>query len=466
MTDRGPNHNTQGQHERLVVVGDDGPGDESVEGRAREARARLRASRGTDNPTPTPAPVETDDGSAVPLLELSADGLTAGMALLGFDYRYNSRTARPELRQAGTRWQPFDDLQEADLRERFRQEFESEDERSHERKPWDMSDARWRLTLNAALHRRRVDPFREWLYRLPAWDGEPRLDALLSTCFSLAPGTHPALAAWASRSVLMAAVWRALEPGTKHDEMVVLVGPQGSGKSTFYAALLPPEHRAEWFGDGLDMSANAQRRVEATLGKVIVEVAEMAGRSRADLEGWKAFLTRVDDSLRLAYRRNPETRPRRFVAVATTNEITVLPDDPSGNRRFVPVEVADGNVRELAPYFMAHRFQIWAEALHRVRLREPARLPDTLTAVAEAAAERHRDANDTLENIIHMVYPTLKRTFTVHDAAATARLAKEGRIVDKRTEMAVAKVLKRMGCTRRRTSQDGVRQWTWTKPGA
>ena len=63
---------------------------------------------------------------------------------------------------------------------------------------------------------------------------------------------HEDLLRWASRSVLMGVVLRTDHPGEKHDEMVVLVGPQGIGKSTAWAWLLPAEpQRALWFSDGL-----------------------------------------------------------------------------------------------------------------------------------------------------------------------------------------------------------------------
>ena len=40
---------------------------------------------------------------------------------------------------------------------------------------------------------------------------------------------------WASYSTFLGVVWRTYQPGTKHDEMVILQGAQGIGKSTFWA---------------------------------------------------------------------------------------------------------------------------------------------------------------------------------------------------------------------------------------
>ena len=70
----------------------------------------------------------------------------------------------------------------------------------------------------------------------------------------------------------------------------------------------------------LHLASEPKARAEALLGRVLVECSEMAGSGRADLESLKAFLTRTDDgSVRLAYRRNPETMLRRCIIAGTTN---------------------------------------------------------------------------------------------------------------------------------------------------
>ena len=183
--------------------------------------------------------------------------------------------------------------------------------------------------------------------------------------------------AWAARSILLAAVWRSYRPGTKHDTMVVLVGPQGIGKSTAFAWLFPPTTRSLWFSDALSLTSSEKVRVEALQGRVLVEASEMMGSTRADLSRLKAFLSRADDgATRRAYRRNPEPHPRRVVIVGSTNQPDCLPNDPSGNRRFVPIALTTGNVDHVRSYLDEHRGQLWAEALYRYRAGEAAYLPD------------------------------------------------------------------------------------------
>ena len=133
---------------------------------------------------------------------------------------------------------------------------------------------------------------------------------------------------------------------------------QGIGKSALLLNIFPPEH-AGWMNDGLHLAADPKVRAEALLGRVVVEAGEMAGSTRADLESLKAFVSRQDDGgVRLAFRRNPEPAPRRCIIVGTSNRLDVLPNDPTGNRRFVPV-VLNPPTQAVEGYLTLHRDQLW-----------------------------------------------------------------------------------------------------------
>ena len=227
--------------------------------------------------------------------------------------------------------------------------------------------------MNALLHYREHDPFLDYLEKLPEWDGVPRLNETLCNMFKAA---WSPLVEWASQFIFLGAVQRTYEPGCKLDEIPVLIGPQGIGKSALLREAVPPDI-PDLHGDGLRWDAPIKEQVEAVLGRLIVEVGEMAGRRRADIEQVKGFITRQDDGhVRLAYARSPESLPRRFILVATTNDESDLPNDPTGNRRFVPIVLRDGvNVEA----WMAEvREQLWAEALHLYREGRRANLPREL----------------------------------------------------------------------------------------
>ena len=247
-----------------------------------------------------------------------AAALEAALKDLGVEIRYNLRRQQSELREGGETWHEFTDRSTGKLRRRIAERFTYDTERGPRRLHYGRET--WKDCTDAIMYDHEIDPFLEWLCSLEKWDGTDRLDHWLRDVFVLDDTNNPELVAWASRFVFLGATWRAFKPGTKLDEMPVLVGQQGIGKSTALRLALPPD-QPELFADGLHLAAGAKDRAEALQGRVIVEVAEMAGTNRAELESLKAFLSRVDDgTVRLAYRHNPESSPRRAVIVGTTND--------------------------------------------------------------------------------------------------------------------------------------------------
>ena len=294
-------------------------------------------------------------------------GLLAALGHLAIDLRYDERSARVQFLDATAdfpKWTNSDDMYRAELRERIADKFlyVTKDGQA----PLAFSKDRFSDVIDALLNSRRIDPFKEWLDALPEWDGEKRLDFWLTRCFQIGD-ISPGLLRWASFSVLMGAVARTYTPGEKHDEMVILVGPQSLGKSTVWAWLLPPADRRSWFSDALKFHSDLKAQVEALQGRVLVEAAEMSGSTRAEVESIKGFLARQDDgAVRLTYRRDPIDLPRRCIIVGSTNDPRCLPNDPSGNRRFVPVPVTAGDPRKIRSFVNEYREQLWAEARYRI----------------------------------------------------------------------------------------------------
>ena len=252
-----------------------------------------------------------------------------------------------------------------------------------------------------------VHPLIEWLENdVPKWDKVERLAYLLEDTFTVKDTADTPdgqddenwiLAQWGSVYILLGTIQRSYEPGVKIDEMLVIIGPPGIGKSTLLRHLLPP-HLQTLFSDGLALDSDPKERVEALQGKSIVEIGEMAGARRADRESLKTFLSRTDDgNVRLAYRHNPEPMPRRANLVGTADRPDPLPDDDN-TRRFVPVTLEDGDPAMLRTYIENHRGQLWAEALELYRKGESARLPESLKVIQSKAAAGARAVDTILED--------------------------------------------------------------------
>ena len=387
--------------------------------------------------------------------------LETALGVLGLQVRYNLRTKGHEWNESAG-WIPANDRLDDDLRERIAARFTI----GKNHVPALYARERWSTSLNAVLHGCEVDPFRQWLESLSAWDGTERLSLWLGQAF-MTP--DDALSRWVSRYVFLGAVERAHKPGCKLDVMPVLVGPQGCGKSTALARMFPHDAPPDWFRDNLSLAADPKARAEALQGAVVVEVSEMVGSTRVELQALKAFLSRTDDGggVRLAYRRNPEVQLRRCILVGTSNEAECLPNDWTGNRRFLAVEVEPGlrGVAGVRTLLDDWREQLWAEALHLHRQGVEARLPDDLARDQAAANERHRAADTILEDALESWIGTGQDVFTLRQAAEGCRLVEPGVTVSGGNQTKLRGLLRKAGYKPDENARrvNGVRAHWWRR---
>lgn len=229
----------------------------------------------------------------------------------------------------------------------------------------------------------------EWLDTLE-WDGTPRIDTLLIDFFGVNDNVYTRTA---MRRTLVGAVARAVEPGCKHDTMLVISGAQGIGKSQFWAKL-----GKEYFSDSL-YSMNDKAASEQIQGKWIIESGELAGMRKSEENDIKAFLSKQVDTYRPAYGTRVLDQPRRCILVGTTNETNFL-RDATGSRRFWPVDAptnADTKYKVMEDLDDMVD-QIWAEAAHLYATGEVHYIPEDSEAgkIAFAQQESHSEENAKL----------------------------------------------------------------------
>jgi predicted P-loop ATPase len=235
------------------------------------------------------------------------------------------------------------------------------------------------------------DPVRAYLEALPAWDGRPRLETLLIDLMGAADEPYTRAV---TKKTLVAAVRRVLRPGYKWDQMLILEGDQGIGKSSLFQLLA-----GEWFSDSLTLADLSREKTaaEKLQGAWITEVAELDGIAKAEIERLKSFISATSDRYRAAYAEVTEDRPRRGIIVGTVNNLDGYLRDATGNRRFWPVYVTRPlDRRRLSKAEVA---QIWAEAMLYDLLGEEPYLSRELEEVAQ---EKQREAmeEDPRESII------------------------------------------------------------------
>lgn len=193
-----------------------------------------------------------------------------------------------------------------------------------------------------------VDPLRAYVEGL-AWDGVPRLDGWLVRHFGV-EDTEYARMAGTNWLVGMAA--RALRPGCQMQNMVLLEGRQGIGKSMGVRALVPDA----MFGETTDSIANKDFFVSLS-GKWLVEIGELSALRGASEERIKSVISMPSTRYRAPFARDAQDHPRRCVFVGTTNS-DVHYSDVTGARRFWPVKCGRVDVDGIA----RDRDQLFAEA--------------------------------------------------------------------------------------------------------
>lgn len=221
-------------------------------------------------------------------------------------------------------------------------------------------------------------PVREFLKGL-TWDGEERMETLFIKYLGAedCPYTRAV-----TRAALIGAVARILQPGCKHDHMLVLVGEQGRRKSTTLIKL-----GRQWYTDSMH-TVKGKEAFEAIQGYWIIEMGEMAAARRAEVEALKQFLSKRSDNFRAAYARRTEDHPRQCAFFGSTNDVEFL-RDLTGSRRFWPVTVDDTGLYMVDKLTDEIVDQIWAEAVCAYEMGEPWYLSTEMEALAAEVQRQH-----------------------------------------------------------------------------
>jgi predicted P-loop ATPase len=258
------------------------------------------------------------------------------------------------------------DTDDAGLREFFETEYGMTDRLK-------LQDA---LALTAEANK--YHPVRSYLNK-QVWDGRCRVDTLLVDFLGAEDSPYVRTV---TRKALIGALARVMTPGTKHDHVLVLVGPQGCRKSTTISKL-----GGEWYTDSL-YTMNGKEAYELVQGFWIIEVSEMAAARKSDIEQMKQFITKQSDNFRAAYDRRTIDRPRQCAFFGTTNDEEFL-KDYTGNRRFWPVKVRKVSEDVFAKLDKEYIGQVWAEVMRAFRAGENWHLDEEAEQSAKVVQDQH-----------------------------------------------------------------------------
>lgn len=239
--------------------------------------------------------------------------------------------------------------------------------------------------LDLIIDKNSFHPIKDYLNSLK-WDGKERVNTL----FIYYLGANECdYIKQITRKVLAAAVARIFEPGIKFDYVPVIVGKQGQGKSTLIKKL-----GKQWYSDSFG-TVIGKEAFEQLHGVWIMEMGELAGLKKAEMEPIKHFISKQEDRYRVAYGKRTEEFPRQCVFFGTTNDQDFL-RDPTGNRRFWPVQTYVTNpIKSIFNDLDDNEIdQIWAEAVQLYRSGEALYLSKEIEEQAREEQIGHREIDD------------------------------------------------------------------------
>lgn len=250
-------------------------------------------------------------------------------------------------------------------------------------------------SLAIEVQRKSFHPIREYISSI-TWDGVKRIDTLLIDYFGAEDNSYTRAAI---RKALCAAVTRVFKPGTKYDMVLILVGPQGTYKSTFIRKL-----GMNWFSDTFT-TVQGKEAYEQLQGAWIIEMAELSAFKKSEAESIKQFISKCDDAFRPAYGRTVEIYKRQCIFFGTTNDTDFL-KDPTGNRRFNPIDIHPENATKSVPNDLTQDEidQIWAEAYQLYKNGEKLYFEDNeVSMLAKTEQAKHSSTDERLGVVIEYV---------------------------------------------------------------
>ena len=182
-------------------------------------------------------------------------------------------------------------------------------------------------------------PFRFYLEHLPPWteeQGDNIMELSLSVNVKGDSDEQFLFAAYLKKwLVAMVASW--MDDKVVNNVMLVLIGEQGSYKTTWFAHLLPPQLR-EYFYTKTNSGMVSKDDLLTLSQYGLMCWEELDSMQLKELNKLKAAMTMPSINERAAYARHHENRPHLASFCGTGNNVQFL-SDPTGTRRWLPFEV-------------------------------------------------------------------------------------------------------------------------------
>lgn len=285
---------------------------------------------------------------------------------------------------------------------------------------------------------------RDWLNSL-LWDGEERLWTFCEKYLGAEPSN--VIGAF-GKNFFISMVKRAMRPGCQADNMVVLEGDQGIGKTRALQVI-----GGKWYAE-VGINADSEDFERQLQGKLLVEIAELNSFSKADQSRIKQIITKRVDRYREKYGKIALDHPRSCILAGTTNESEWIKDQ-TGGRRFWPIKCGRIDFEAIKN----DREQLFAEALIRLDDGDEGYIvPEETKQFQDERRESH-----PWEDILKAALVG-RETVTQHDAFDILKVPMER--MNSANSKTVAHILRRLGFSTKTFTISGEPKRMWLKNGS
>jgi predicted P-loop ATPase len=263
------------------------------------------------------------------------------------------------------------------------------------------------LIMNHSVH-----PVKKYLQSLH-WDGEERVSSVFIDYMGAADNLY---SREVTKKALVACVARIFHPGVQFDYVLTLIGEEGKKKSSIFRKLA-----GRWFSDNFsfEMLKRGKEAFEQIQGYWIIEIPELSGLKKADIEPVKHFLTKRDDVFRIPHAKYTSQFKRQCVFFGTTNNWGFLQSN-NGNRRFWPVPILAQTQKKDVEEDMTEDEvnQIWAEAVYLQSKKEKLYLSAEVENMAKEMQRAHTEMDErvgAIERYINTLVPENWNEMTLYE---------------------------------------------------